>query len=62
MGFGLSKREHILEVGKVADAAVVGSALVNVIAAAAQGEAVSQATAFIAGLSGTTLSATGGAV
>ena len=62
VGFGLSRREHILEVGKVADAAVVGSALVNVIAAAAQGEAVSQAAAFIAELSGTTLSATRGAV
>ena len=62
VGFGLSKREHILEVGKVADAAVVGSALVNVIAAAPRGEAVSQAAAFIAGLSGTTLSATRGAV
>lgn len=62
VGFGLSRREHILEVGEVADAAVVGSALVNVIAAAAQGEAVFQAAAFIAGLSGTTLSATRGAV
>ena len=62
VGFGLSRREHILKVGKVADAAVVGSALVNVIAATAQGEAVSQAAAFIAELSGTTLSATRGAV
>ena len=62
VGFGLSRREHILEVGKVADAAVVGSALVNVIAAAPRGEAVSQAAAFIAVLSGTTLSATRGAV
>ena len=62
VGFGLSRREHILEVGKVADAAVVGSALVNVIAAAPQGEVVSQAAAFIAGLSGTTLSTTRGAV
>lgn len=62
VGFGLSRREHIREVGKVADAAVVGSALVNVIAAAPRGEAVSKAAAFIAGLSGTTLSATRGAV
>jgi tryptophan synthase alpha chain len=32
LGFGLSRPEHIREVGQWADAAVVGSALVNVIA------------------------------
>ena len=32
VGFGLSRPEHLLEVGKCADAAVVGSALVDVIA------------------------------
>ena len=32
MGFGLSRPEHIVEVGRWADAAVVGSALVKVIA------------------------------
>jgi tryptophan synthase alpha chain len=32
VGFGLSRPEHIQEVGQWADAAVVGSALVNVIA------------------------------
>ncbi len=35
LGFGISKPEHVREVGKWADAAVVGSALVNVIAQAA---------------------------
>jgi tryptophan synthase alpha chain len=32
LGFGLSRPEHVREVGAYADAAVVGSALVNVIA------------------------------
>ena len=34
IGFGISKPEHVREVGQWADAAVVGSALVNVIAEA----------------------------
>jgi len=32
LGFGISRPEHVAEVGRWADAAVVGSALVNVIA------------------------------
>ena len=35
VGFGISRPEHIREVGQWADAAVVGSGLVNVIAGAA---------------------------
>jgi tryptophan synthase alpha chain len=34
LGFGISKPEHVREVGRWADAAVVGSALVDVIASA----------------------------
>jgi tryptophan synthase alpha chain len=34
MGFGVSRPEHVAEIGRWADAAVVGSALVNVIAEA----------------------------
>jgi tryptophan synthase alpha chain len=34
LGFGISKPEHVREVGQWADAAVVGSALVNVVAEA----------------------------
>jgi tryptophan synthase alpha chain len=34
LGFGISKPEHVREVGQWADAAVVGSALVNIIAEA----------------------------
>lgn len=37
LGFGISKPEHVREVGQWADAAVVGSALVTVIAEAGQG-------------------------
>jgi tryptophan synthase alpha chain len=38
LGFGISKPEHVREVGRWADAAVVGSALVNVIAGAGAAE------------------------
>ena len=36
VGFGLSRPEHVREIGECADAAVVGSALVNIIAEAAE--------------------------
>ena len=32
LGFGISRPEHVRSIGRCADAAVVGSALVNVIA------------------------------
>jgi tryptophan synthase alpha chain len=37
LGFGLSRPEHVAEVGQYADAAVVGSALVSLVARAAAG-------------------------
>ena len=40
LGFGISKPEHVREVGQWADAAVVGSALVNVIAGAGRDPAL----------------------
>jgi len=40
LGFGISKPEHVRAVGQWADAAVVGSALVNVIAEAGASDAV----------------------
>jgi tryptophan synthase alpha chain len=40
LGFGISKPEHVRAVGEWADAAVVGSALVNVIAEAGASDAV----------------------
>jgi len=36
LGFGISRPEHVAEVGAYADAAVVGSALVSLIAEAGQ--------------------------
>ena len=40
LGFGISHPDHVAEVGQWADAAVVGSGLVNTIAKASQGENV----------------------
>ena len=52
LGFGLSRREHIQAAGQHADAAIVGSALVDVIGTAPRAEAISHAQEFVAGLSG----------
>jgi tryptophan synthase alpha chain len=55
VGFGLSHPDHITEVGRFADAAVVGSALVDVIAKApsdAPGAAGAAAEAYVAWLRG----------
>ncbi len=50
VGFGLSQAEHVRAVGQFADAAIVGSALVNVIDTAPPGEAVRRAAEFVSGL------------
>jgi tryptophan synthase alpha chain len=42
LGFGISKPEHVREVGQWADAAVVGSALVSVIAEAGASDGLEQ--------------------
>ena len=52
VGFGLSKREHIEEVGTYADAAIVGSALVDVIESAPPGGAAVSAATFLQELQG----------
>ncbi|MEE8442573.1 MAG: tryptophan synthase subunit alpha [Dehalococcoidia bacterium] len=52
VGFGLSRREHIEAVGKFAEAAIVGSALVNVIDSAPPGEVVGHAVRFLSDLQG----------
>ncbi len=52
VGFGVSEREHVVSVGRVADAAAVGSALINVIDSAPAGERAERAGAFIASLVG----------
>jgi len=55
VGFGISNRGHVEEVGKMADAAVVGSALVSVMLESPREELVERASRFIAGLAGVSL-------
>ncbi len=52
LGFGISAPEHVVEVGKTADAAVVGSALVRITLESTRDEVVGQASAFVASLAG----------
>lgn len=53
IGFGISQPSHVVEVGRWADAAVVGSALVRVIAESAQSPALTdRVTAFVQWLKG----------
>jgi tryptophan synthase alpha chain len=55
LGFGISRPEHVAEVGAYADAAVVGSALVALIAEAGQSaDLVEKVEAFVRWLRGTT--------
>ena len=50
VGFGISRPEHVAEVGGFADGAVVGSALIDTIESAAEGRAVHDVAAFVSGL------------
>lgn len=52
VGFGISTREHVEAVGRVADGAVVGSAFVQAVAAAAPAQREAAVRAFVEGLSG----------
>ena len=47
LGFGISRPEHVAEVGRWADAAVVGSALVDVIARTADGDLAAEVERYI---------------
>ncbi len=65
LGFGISASEHVAEVGKAADAAVVGSALVRVMLESPREELVERTSDFVASLAGRRLaaqSAEGGAL
>ena len=53
LGFGISKPEHVRAACAIADAAVVGSALVNVIADASSGDLVRRACDHVRWLKGT---------
>ena len=50
VGFGIAERRHVETVGAIAELAVVGSALIDVIDSAPSGEAAARAGAFVAGL------------
>ena len=60
LGFGISSREHVVEVGQRADAAAVGSALVRVMLESPRNELVDRASRFVAELAGSRLPVTGG--
>jgi tryptophan synthase alpha chain len=50
VGFGVSRAEHVAEIGTMADGAVVASALLNAVDAAPEGERVSAAVAYLRSL------------
>jgi tryptophan synthase alpha chain len=50
VGFGISNAEHFAAVGEFADAAVIGSAIVQIIEAAEPEEAPNSVARFIKGL------------
>lgn len=52
VGFGISRREHVLDVGRQADAAVVGSALVRALADGPPEEAAARGVRVVAELAG----------
>ena len=52
VGFGISTREHVEEVGKQADAAVVGSALIRVLMESPRERLIQDASSFVARLRG----------
>ncbi len=55
VGFGISTREHVEAVGRVADGAVVGSAFVQAVSAAAPAHREAAVRAFVEGLGGRAL-------
>ena len=54
VGFGISRREHVETVGGFADGVMVGSALLDEVRRAADGEAAARAGTFVAQLKGRT--------
>ena len=57
VGFGISNRSHVEEVGRTADAAVVGSALIRVMLDSPREELVERASRFVAELAGLSIQA-----
>ena len=60
VGFGISRREHVEAVGRKAEAAVVGSALLRVMLESPRDQLVKRASRFVAELAGTGLAVGGG--
>ena len=60
LGFGISRREHVEAVGSHAQAVIVGSALVRVIADSPGGELIERAQKFVRDLNGVIPSLKGG--
>ena len=52
IGFGISRREHVLDVGRRADAAAVGSALVSALADGPDEQAADRGAVVVAELAG----------
>ena len=52
VGFGVSKREHFQQVGRMADAAVIGSALVRIVDESTPEEVAERASAFVSEIVG----------
>ena len=55
VGFGISNRTHVKEVGDTAEAAVVGSALIKVMLDSPREQLVERASRFVAELAGVSL-------
>ena len=52
VGYGVARREHVEAIGAYADAAIIGSALVNVLDTASRDEIVNEAVRFVVDLRG----------
>jgi tryptophan synthase len=52
VGFGISKREHVEAIGKIADAAIIGTAIIRVVDSAPPGEGAAAVRAYVGEVSG----------
>lgn len=52
VGFGVTKREHVEAIGKLAEAAVIGTAIIRAVDAAPAGQGAEAVRAFVAEVSG----------